>query len=431
MFNTKNFDMKTQRTLVVLTMLSLVMGNAQNVSIPKYAKENSKSKIIKLENGNWFNGETFEEKTVLVKDGLLHFKSVEKEIDTTINLLGNYVIPPFAEAHNHNLESSYNLEDRIASYLNNGVFYVKLASTIKKVIQPLMHHYNKPSGIDISMALAPLTATGGHPISLRQYFLEKGFFDGVFESLEEIEFHGYVKLDNLEEINQKWNKILSFEPDFIKLNLFHSEEYEKRKNDSTYFGKKGINPELIPEIVKRAHEANLRVTAHVETANDFHIAVSSGVDEIGHLPEIFNGQSIRDEDVLLAKENGVTVVTTISLVLKKKGQPNFEQLLSNVSNNLKKLKNANVNIAVGSDMYNDNSVDEFKLLNELKVFSNLELLKMWTENASKTIFPSRKIGYLKEGFEASFLVLDIDPLEDISKINEHIVLRIKQGTILD
>ena len=75
-------------------------------------------------------------------------------------------------------------------------------------------------------------------------------------------------------------------------------------------------------------------------------------------------------------------------------------------------------------------MNEFKLVHGLKVFSNMELLKMWTENATKTTFPYRKVAKLEEGFEASFLVLNENPLEDLSDVNKKIVLKVKQGVIL-
>ncbi|WP_025744035.1 amidohydrolase family protein [Aquimarina pacifica] len=390
---------------------------------------NSKNRVIQCINGNWYNGEIFEKKTVWLKNGLIHFENRGK-VDTIIDLSAKFVIPPFAEAHNHNLESDYKLEERINSYLSNGVFYVKLLSSIKKRITPLMHHYNKYDGLDISMAHAPLTASGGHPIALRKKFLEYGRFKDLFNSIEEIEYHGYVIINDLEDLNKKWDKILSFSPNFIKLNLLYSEEYDERKNDTTFFGKKGLDPKLIPDIVKKAHASNLRVSAHVATAYDFHVAVSSKVDEIAHLPEIHNGKRIDLDDAILAKKNDITVVTTVSLVKKNKGKENYKALIENVSFNLKLLKKVGVKLAIGSDIYTDNSVQEFNFLYELDIFSNQELLKMWTENASNTIFPNRKIGKLKEGFEGSFLVVDKNPLLDIFNINKSIVLKVKEGFIL-
>ena len=63
------------------------------------------------------------------------------------------------------------------------------------------------------------------------------------------------------------------------------------------------------------------------------------------------------------------------------------------------------------------------------IFNNLELLKVWCETTPLTTFPKRKIGYLKKGYEASFLVVNSNPLIDINGTRQ-IVLRVKQGEIL-
>ena len=416
----------------ILTILLIFIScNSKKNAFIKTANENPNSLSIELINGNWFNGNSFESKTAWVRNGILSFKNENTENDTIIDIEGRYVIPPFAEAHNHNLESDYELKERISSYLDNGVFYVKHLSSIKKRIDPLMDNYNKPYGIDVSLAHAPLTATGGHPLALRKRFLEYGHFDGLFNTLGEIETHGYFIIDDVDDLEKKWNQILFFKPDFIKIMLLYSDEYEKRRNDTTYFGNKGLNPELVPEIVKKAHKSNLRVSAHVETAYDFHVAIKAGVDEIAHLPGIDNGNLISYKDAALAREKGTFVTTTASLVTKKQEEPNYNELVRNISSNLQLLKKEEVKLAIGSDMYNDNSVREFQFLYDLGIFSNLELLKMWCENSAVTIFPNRKIGHLEEGFEASFLVLDSNPLNDIREINNSIVLKVKQGVILD
>ncbi|WP_299485447.1 amidohydrolase family protein [uncultured Allomuricauda sp.] len=415
-----------KQLLLSLFLVTQLMTCQQNV-----AKQNPNSLQIQFTNGLWFNGNTFVERTVWVKNGILSFTGTYIQNDTIINLAGKYVIPPFAEAHNHNLESAYGLEKRINAYLDNGVFYVKHLSSIKKRIGPLMHQYNNPNGLEVSLAHAPFTGTGGHPIALRKRYLDAGYFDGLFNSLEEVESHGYYIMDNEDDLNRKWEQVLSFQPDFIKINLLYSEEYQKRKNDTTYFGRKGLDPNLVPAIVSKAHQHKLRVSAHVETTHDFHIAVTAGVDEIAHLPEIRHGKAISVADAKIAAQKGIVVVTTTSLITKNKKWPNYQELVDNIGANLKLLKDAGVTIALGSDMYNDNSVGEFKLLHSLEVFSNLELLKMWCENSAVTTLPHRKVGYLKEGFEASFLVLDKNPLEDMLDINKSIQLKIKQGTILE
>ncbi len=417
------------KSFLLLGAFLIVSCNTQGFQGKKIAKKNPNSLSMELANGHWFDGQKFVQKTVWVEQGLLKFSAAEKKVDTVLDLRGKFVIPPFAEAHNHNLESEYELQKRIDRYLKNGVFYVKQLSAIKMQLEPLMHLYNKPEGLDISTTYGPLTGTGGHPVALRERFFGWGYYE-VFQSKEEIESHGYFIIDDEEDLNKKWGHILSFQPQFIKIMLLHSEEYELRKNDTTYFGKKGLRPDLVEKIVSKAHSKGLRVSAHVETAYDFHVAVAAGVDEIAHLPEIRNGKPIAVKDMIAAKEKGVVVVTTISLVKKRARQTNYEALVRNIATNLRLLNENRVKIAVGSDNFNGNSVGEFKMLYDLQIFSNLELLKIWTENASATTLPHRKIGFLKEGYEASFLVLNTDPLEDISTVVESIETRIKQGAIL-
>lgn len=384
---------------------------------------------IKLENGMWFDGNKFSNRNVWIYDGKLSFRAKGRKIDKTIDIKGKYVIPPFGEAHNHNLESEYELQKRIDKYLSDGVFYVKLQSSIKKRIAPLMHNYNHPLGLDISLTYAPITGSGGHPIAVRKRYLEQGLFGNLFKTLEEIESHGYFTIDTEKDLAQKWDSVLSFKPDFIKVVLSYSEEYEKRKDDPTYFGQKGLNPKFLQEIVKKAHQTGLRVSVHVNTPTDFLHAIMSGADEIAHLPGYSNDLKISLQDAKLAAKKNVVVVTTAVLVKGRNKDPNYNKFVENVKHNLKILKDAGVKLAVGSDEYNDTSLGEATYLAETGVFSNLELLKMWSENSAETIFPKRRIGRLKEGYEASFLVLSGNPIENFENFQK-IEMRVKQGHFL-
>jgi imidazolonepropionase-like amidohydrolase len=380
-------------------------------------------------NGNWFNGKGFEQQTVYVTDGLFT-RARPAQIDSTYDLNNGYVIPPFAEAHNHNLDTDYMLVERINRYLREGVFYAKMQSSIKKRMDPNRHLFNHPTTIDVAFAHAPLTATGGHPVRLREDFFDLGRFDGLFTSKADIEGNGYVIIDSEQDLEEKWESVLAAEPDFIKGNLLYSEAYEDRKDDPAYFGHKGLNPQLLPAIVKKVHERGLRLSVHVNTPTDFHHAVVAGVDEINHLPsrDAENMEKIREEDARMAAEKKVVVVTTVSLV-KRKVKPDDERLEAvkeTIAYNLRLLKEHGVSLAIGSDMYNDTSLGEAMFLDEFGVFSNLELLKMWVENSPQTIFPERKIGHLAEGFEASFLVLEGNPLEDFDHVKD-ITMRFKQG----
>ena len=221
--------------------------------------------------------------------------------------------------------------------------------------------------------------------------------------------------------------ILSFRPDFIKAILSFSEEFQKRKDDPAFFGQKGLDPQILPKIVAKARAHGLRVSVHVNSATDFHHAVIAGVDEIAHLPGTITPSNISEEDARAAAEKGIVVVTTACLALRRKQQGElYEKIRAAQITNLKLLHRHGVSLAMGSDEVEQTSLGEAEYLKELNVFDNRTLLKMWTETSAKTIFPRRKIGALREGYEASFIALDGDPLKNFESVKK-IRYRFKQG----
>ena len=86
-------------------------------------------------------------------------------------------------------------------------------------------------------------------------------------------------------------------------------------------------------------------------------------------------------------------------------------------------------IAIGSDSFQGTAQAEALSLARIKAFDNLTLLKMWCEATAATIFPKRKIGFLKDGYDANFLVLTGNPLTDFANVKT-IDLRVKQGELL-
>ena len=394
-------------------------------------------------NGRWFDGQKFIVKKFYAVGGMLTSKKPSR-IDSIIDLTGKYVVPPFGEAHNHNVE--WNSEETFARttrmYLEAGVFYVKNPNNLPRARVPLLGKINIPTSIDVVFANGGLTASGGHPLGVVRRNLERG---GMTK--EDAEGAFYFTIDNLADLDHKWEKIKAGRPDFIKTYLQYSEEYAKRRDDESYFDWKGLNPELLPAIVGRAHRAGWRVSCHVETATDFHHALVAGVDEINHTPgfrpERGDWAKYRDAsryqisagDARLAARKRVVVVTTLVSAIdralgKKEGEMQASDALRGLLvHNLQTLKKHGVRIAIGSDSYRQTSLVEALNLYRLKVFDNLMLLKMWCETTAATIFPKRKIGHLKEGYEASFLVLSGNPIQDFRNV-QRIEMRVKQGELL-
>src|SRR5918995_818340 len=388
----------------------------------------SSEPTYRFDNAFWFDGEQFIKRTVYVSERRLRLAPPEK-VDTVVDLAGAHVISPLCEAHNHNLASDYENEERIARYLSDGVFYVKMMSNLPRETGVVRHTYNHPQSVDVAFANGSITGSGGHPVKLREQLLAQGVYEGF--TRETLRDHAYFVVDTPANLDEKWPLVLQYRPDFIKTILVHSEEYAKRRDDEAYFGNKGLDPQLLPLVVARAHEARLRISVHVNSAHDFHVAVASGVDEIAHLPGTKTVEQIARTDAELAARNGITVVTTAALIerLKKKDPELHAKLRSAQIDNLRLLRDAGVTLAIGSDEYDDTSVGEVQHLRSLGVFQDLEILRMWTRNCAPAVFPERKLGRLDPGYEASFLALDSNPLTDWSSLGR-IRYRFKDGVPL-
>jgi hypothetical protein len=395
--------------------------------------------VCELRGGQWLDATGFRPDTRYVVDGRLTHRR-PPHVDSVVDLAGRWIVPPFGEAHNHNVDytTPRRTDSLLAKYLHDGVFYVQNPGSLPRGRDSLAGRVNVPGAIDVIFANGLLTATGGHPTGLYQRNLARGAMtaadgDGAFLWL----------IDSLPDLQRKWPRILAQRPDFIKVVLVHSEEFARRRNDSAFFNWRGIDPALVSAIVQRAHAAGLRVGAHVDTRGDFHNALVGGVDEILHIPG-FRGDErteltdsspyeIAESDAKLAAARGVVVVTTLggALGFDPRGADSTRrrQFDALATRNLRVLRTAGVRLALGSDSYRDDSVLEAEYLATLGVFTPLELLRLWSEATPRAIFPQRRVGCLEDGCEASFLALSGDPAADFAS-TRRIALRVKDGRLL-
>ena len=409
-------------------------------------------------NGRWFDGTTFRPRTVYSVGG--RFASARPaRVDTTIDLAGTWVVPPFGEAHSHAVDGAVEGRTRaaLARYVADGVLYVQVQGNFP-VSDALRRRLpmNRPGAPDVALAQAFVTASGGHPIQLHEaVLLPQGYYPPGF-TRERLRDSLYVTIDSAGALDRQWARLRALRPDFIKVVLWGSDEHAARRDDPAYFGRKGLDPRLLPALVERAHRDGLRVSAHVSDAADFRHAVAARVDQIAHAatPTFFNTiearaadpQALRDPERLArmlldslparyvpvaeadareAARRGIAVSTTV-LLLTRAAAPGRAALRPPVAAALRRLRDAGVTLVVGSDNPMDTSVLEVEQLATLGVFDNLALLKMWSEATPRAIFPGRRIGALADGYEASFLALAGDPLEDLANVRR-IRLRFKQG----
>ena len=120
----------------------------------------------------------------------------------------------------------------------------------------------------------------------------------------------------------------------------------------------------------------------------------------------------------------------VSIITTEYEKERDEKISRIEKQNLRLLKKYDAKLTLGSNAYGRTPLKGAIAISKSGIFTNLELLKIWCETTPQTIFPNRKIGKLKSGYEASFLVLDGNPIQDFSNV-QNIKMRFKQGNKLN
>src|SRR5262245_32295331 len=104
------------------------------------------AKVYAYRNGLWFDGARFVPGAVDVEDGVFRMTQPAR-VDSTIDLRGGFVVPPFGEAHNHILEPAL-VRTYVAKYLIDGVFYVRDLGNAPYFRTRIDSAFNRPTSID-------------------------------------------------------------------------------------------------------------------------------------------------------------------------------------------------------------------------------------------------------------------------------------------
>jgi imidazolonepropionase-like amidohydrolase len=392
---------------------------------------------VAYRSGRWFDGERFVARTMYSVDGVLR-QAAPPVVDRTIHLDGRFVLPPFAEAHNHWLEPD-SVADYNARSLADGVFYVMDQATMPLLATRVRAATNRPNAVDYRAALLGFTGPGGHPMQIVRQFIKFGILPAAWESEEALDRNALLLVSNDKDIADRWPLLQKAHTDFVKVFLLYSDEYETRLTNPEVGYERGMDPRLVPSIVGRAHADGLRVSAHVYSAADFRNAVAGGVDLIAHMPG--TGWSagadaarfrITEDDARNASRGRIAVITTMSWVddLRAESPADADFVLREVLiPNLRLLREHRVPMLIGSDQFRGTPLGELFLLQRTGLFTNAEILRIATRDTPRAIFPERVLGEFDEGAEASFLVLGADPLAHLGNIRT-ILLRVKRGAIV-
>jgi len=284
--------------------------------------------------------------------------------------------------------------------------------------------------------MGALTSPGGHPEKFYVEVMLKYVLQGM--TREQLVGNAFHPVASVADAERALDALVRQRADFVKIVLLWSEKHAARRDDPAFYGARGMDPSLVPSVVAGARRRGLKVSAHVETAADFRVAVQARVDEIVHLPgyaagaqgeEPLEPYQITTADARSAKRAGVRVITTVGMPRSapQAGQRVAVNALKLA--NLRRLRAAGVPVILGTDEAPGSLLNEAQHLVGIGAFSAAEVLRLMSETTPKAIFPDRRIGELRPGFEASFLTLAADPRINIANAGR-IAMRVKQGLLL-
>jgi imidazolonepropionase-like amidohydrolase len=380
---------------------------------------------------------------------------------------GKYLFPGLTDAHVHffqngglytrpdviNLTNEFSyakemklahqtMEDKLRRYLQNGITNVIDVGASYSYLKQRELFKNKDYAPTIYMT-GPLLTT---------------YEPKAYENLKDEAPFSLVKNsdDGIKMVQQQ----LPYHPDFIKIWYIA--------------GADGLEPEasarknlpIIKAIIDEAHKNNLKIAVHATERITAQLAVESGCDFLVHSVE---DEIIKDDFVQLLKKNKTILCPTLVvhngyvntlgqklnlstqelrtadpfqlgslldlrhlsdtlLINKYKNRISKESEIAKIANenticleNLKKLSDAGVLIATGTDAGNIGTLHASSYLNEVIAMqksgmSNWKIIQASTINGAKVLDKENEFGTISVGKKANLILLDANPVDKIENI---------------
>ena len=194
-----------------------------------------------------------------------------------------------------------------------------------------------------------------------------------------------------------------------------------------------LSLDVLEVLADEAHQHNLRLMVHTGSPKETMDAVKAGADSIEHgiLPGA-DSTEFEDDLVKMMLDKGTYFVPTLAIAWAYKDA--YPDVFSGLKKTFKKLHDAGVNIAAGTDSGTPGVVIGKGLHKELELMveagiSPMEAIMAGTRNAANNLGKASELGTIEPGKLADIIAVSGDPLKDIRDTRE-IKLVIKDGKTL-
>lgn len=380
------------------------------------------------------NGNFSQPSTLYVEDGKIievtSARANAKQADTIVDAHNNYALPGLIDLHVHLGASGSNYGKDfqylpVASHFNSNL-YLGVTSIVDLFSFDIT--LNEASQLTKSQTTPNLfyagvlfTNPGGHGTQFGGTALEVTSFD---------------------DIEELWQQHMSRKPHLTKAVI-------------ETFGGHGasLTDKQLTEIGRRSKAAGLPYFVHVSTLEDGKRAIRTGATALAHG---INTEAVDEEFIALMVKHNVAYIPTLAVFQNHSAEhenqqvSNHSALLVTVPDKLQKclfdkvpapskwkdiawkkrriayqnislLSKAGITIGTGSDAGNPYTLHGSGLHNELQALSQSGLTPAQVINAATidaaAIINNSELGQIKRGFQASFILLEQNPLNDISQMS--------------
>lgn len=394
---------------------------------------------------NASTGERTPDSTIRIEDGIIKEVGRTREAPTSdsvqrIDARGRTVMPGLIDGHVHVL----GLETDLGKAASGSSLYLAARSSrlLRDMLMRGFTTVRDVGGAEYGLARAveegyfagpkiiyggkALSQTGGH---------------GDFRTMEDSCNHGHSEIgigkvcDGVDEVRRACREEIRHGASHIKLMLGGGIASPTDRIDSDQF-----SLEEIDAAVEEAAAANIYVTGHAYGARSINRALQHGVRCIEH------GNLLDDESVRLFVEKDAYLVPTLAtgrLLASEEGaqygvgpetREKAQRALRRGLEGLERAHRGGVNLVFGSDFIgpmHPHQLEEFNVRAEVQ--TPLEVIRSATVTAARLLGRERELGVIAEGARGDILILDGDPVENISVLTnpqKYLSVVVQEGNVL-
>ena len=395
----------------------------------------------KLIDGN--GGPVLQDSAVVLKDSKIVSVSTIDRLGSTpnatvIDVSGKTVLPGFIDMHIHGTTSEFNLEKRIKMPITLKI--LRAIKNFKLTLDAGVTTARDAGGADLGVknAIAEGTILGPRLlIAISVLSISGGHDDFIYPSGIRVQLHELPGAplgicDGPDEVRRVTRLILRAGADAIKLSATGG-----IMSPGTEPGTPEFTVDEIRSAVEEAHVKGKKVFVHAHGARGIKNALKAGVDFIEH------GTLIDNEGIELMVKNGSYLTTTLSVLhaLLKMSQndpsiprPVVQELIGRHEESVKRCLDAGVKIVMGTDagaVPHGTNLDELRLMVKAGL-SPMQAIVASTKVPAESLDMLDRIGTLEAGKIADLVVVDGDPLSDITCLSQadNVKLVFKEGIIV-